>query len=127
MKTNFLIPTLSIFLFFLLSACTPDPNDEFIQGTWEIAHTDAGNEFFQWQFNNGTFTREQEIDRTTSLYTTGSYRVVESEGDVLTIELFDYSGDRIAYENNPMTIKIEIDRANDSARITNVLFIRGGL
>jgi len=125
MKKQSLLPLIFL-LIFTLSACTPDPNDEFIQGTWEIAQTSAGNEFFQWQFSNGTFTREQEIDRTTSLYTTGSYRVVESEGDLLTIELFDYSGDRIAYENNPMTIKIEIDRPNDSATITNVLFIRVG-
>jgi len=117
---------LFILLIFSLSACNPDPNDQFIQGTWQIAHEDVENQFFQWRFSNGTFTREQEIDSSTALYTTGQYRVVESEGDLLTIELFDYSGDRISYENNPMTIRIEVDRANDSARITNVLFVRLG-
>jgi len=120
-------PLLAVILLFLaLSACTPDPNVQFVQGTWQIAHAEAGNQFFQWRFSNGTFAREQQIDSSTSLYTTGQYRVVESEGDLLIIELFDYSGDRISYENNPMTIRIEIDRTNDSARITNVSFIRLG-
>jgi len=27
------------------------------------SHADADNEFYQWQFSNGMFTREQEIDR----------------------------------------------------------------
>jgi len=50
--------------------------------------------------------------------------VIESNGDDLILELFDYSGDRISYENNPMSIKIEIDLANDTARITNIIFVR---
>ena len=115
-----------LLLIFTLSACSLDPNDQFIQGTWEIAQPDAKNEFFQWRFSNGTFTREQEIDRANTLYTTGSYRVIESGGEVIILELFDYSGDRISYENNPMTIKFEIDRANDTATITNIVFSRRG-
>jgi hypothetical protein len=75
-------------------------------------------------FDNGTFTRQQEIDSGTFLYTTGQYQLVESDGDLLTLELFDFSGDRISYEDSPMTIRIEIDRANDTARIANALFIR---
>jgi hypothetical protein len=34
-----------------------------IQGTVEIPHPDADNEFNQWHFSNGMFTREQVIDR----------------------------------------------------------------
>jgi hypothetical protein len=115
---------LLLLLILTLSACKLDSNEQFIQGTWEIAQADVDNEFFQWEFNNGTFTRQQEIDRGDMLYTTGRYRLVESDADVLTLELFDYSGDRISYENNPMTVKIEIDRADDTARITNTLFVR---
>ena len=117
-----------IFLLFIftLSTCTLDPNDQFIQGTWESANPEAGVEYFQWRFSNGTFRREQEIDRANTLYTTGSYRVIESGGEVIILELFDYSGERISYENNPMTLKIEIDRANDTATITNIVFVRGG-
>ena len=120
--------TIHIILLFIftLSACTLDPNDQFIQGTWESANPEAGVEYFQWRFSNGTFRREQEIDRANTLYTTGSYRVIESGGEVIILELFDYSGDRISYENNPMTLKIEIDRANDTSRITNIVFVRGG-
>jgi len=115
---------LLLLLILTLSACKLDSNEQFIQGTWEIAQADVDNEFFQWEFNNGTFTRQQEIDRGDMLYTTGRYRLVESDADVLILELFDYSGDRISYENNPMTVKIEIDRADDTARITNTLFVR---
>lgn len=119
-----LAPFLLITLALLLSACRPDPNDQFIQGTWQLAETDTGNRFFEWRFDNGTFIRQQEIDSVTTLYTTGQYRLLESEGDSLTLELFDYSGDRIAYENNPITLPIEIDRENDTARIQNTLFVR---
>jgi hypothetical protein len=52
--------------------------------------------------------------------------VIEPSGEVIILELIDYSGDRISYENNPMTIKIEIDRANDTATITNIVFSRRG-
>ena len=88
------------------------------------SHEDADNEFYRWGFSNGMFTREQEIDRGSPLSTTGRFRLLESDGDLFILELFDFSGDRISYEDNPMTIKIEIDRANDTARITNTLFIR---
>ena len=115
---------ISLLLIFTLSACTRDPNVQFIQGTWENAQVDGGNRFFQWVFDNGTFTRQQEIDSGTFLYTTGQYQLVESDGDVLTLELFDFSGDRISYEDSPMTIRIEIDRASDTARIASTAFIR---
>ena len=115
---------ISLLLIFTLAACTRDPNVQFIQGTWENAQADGGNRFFQWVFDNGTFTCQQEIDSGTFLYTTGQYQLVESDGDLLTLELFDFSGDRISYEDSPMTIRIEIDRANDTARIANALFIR---
>jgi len=115
---------ISFLLIFTLSACTRDPNVQFIQGTWENAQADGGNRFFQWVFDNGTFTRQQEIDSGTFLYTTGQYQLVESDGDLLTLELFDFSGDRISYEDSPMTIRIEIDRVNDTAKIASTAFIR---
>jgi len=113
-----------LFLIFTLAACTRDPNVQFIQGTWESAQAGGDNRFFQWVFSNGTFTRQQEIDSGRFLYTTGQYQLVESDGDLLTLELFDFSGDRISYENSPMTIRIEIDRAKNTARIASTAFIR---
>jgi hypothetical protein len=115
---------ISLLLIFTLAACMRDPNVQFIQGTWENAQADGGNRFFQWVFDNGTFTRQQEIDSGTFLYTTGQYQLVESDGDLLTLELFDFSGDRISYEDSPMTIRIEIDRVNDTAKIASTAFIR---
>ena len=61
-----------LLLMLALSACTLDPNVQFIQGTWQVSNPEAEGEFFQWAFNNGTFTREQELERTHTLYTTGS-------------------------------------------------------
>jgi hypothetical protein len=121
MKTKLFILLL---LILTLTACSRDPNLSFIQGAWESAPAAADNKYLQWQFNNGTFSRQQQIDTSNLLYTTGQYRLVESDGDLLILELFDFSGDRISYENSPMTIRIEIDRANDTARITNTLFNR---
>ena len=114
----------SLWLILLLTGCTPDPNDQFIQGVWEIATPDAHNEFFQWNFDHGRFSRKQEIDRNNPLLTEGYYRVLESNDDTLILELSDLSGSRISYENNPITLKIEIDRHNESLTITNVLFVR---
>lgn len=119
-KTALLL--LALLLCSLLGACRPDPNVQFIQGTWEIA--EAGERFFQWTFERGTFSRAQEVDGSTSLLTTGRYRVVQSDGDLLELELSDYEGDRIAYENNPMTIRIEIDREAGTLTITNIVFTR---
>ena len=113
-----------LLLIFTLAACTRDPNVQFIQGTWENAQAGGDNRFFQWVFSNGTFTRQQEIDSGRFLYTTGQYQLIESDGDLLTLELFDFSGDRISYENSPMTIRIEIDRLKDTARIASTAFIR---
>lgn len=111
-------------LLLTLTACKLDPNEQFIQGTWEIAQTDSENRYFRWEFNNGTFTRAQEVDSVTSFYTTGQYRLVESDGNILTIELFNFNGDRISYTNNPATLKIEINQETDTARIQNVDFVR---
>jgi hypothetical protein len=60
---------LSIFLLILtllsLTGCTPDPNEDFIQGVWTIIDQSTGGsssgaiKFFEWEFRNGTFYREQ--------------------------------------------------------------------
>ncbi len=109
-----------------------DPNEEFIQGTWTIVNdTGTGSlstrdEFFQWRFSNGSFSREQEIDRGSPLFSQGSYRVVSVEGDRLTLELFDIRGDRISYNNEAFELLIILDREGDTLDITNTLFTRLG-
>jgi hypothetical protein len=119
---------LAFVLLLLLSACSMDPNLAFIQGTWISVEAEdgAGPLEAEWQFSRGVFIYEQEIDTDTWLYSQGSYRLVESEGDVLMVELYDISGDRFTYENGPATFKIEIDREAGTIRINSRLFERAG-
>jgi hypothetical protein len=120
--------TLIVLFLLLLSACSMDPNVAFIQGTWVTVEPEAGAGPLEaeWQFNRGNFIFEQEIDADTWLYSQGSYRLVESEGDVLMVELYDISGDRFTYENEPATFRIEIDRGTGRIRINSRLFERVG-
>ena len=128
MKTKFLIPTLSILLFFLLSACTPDPNDQFIQGGWSFANETGDylsgktHVYHVWQFSNGTFFVQQEIAMGNPLVSEGRYRILESEEDLLILELFNVEGNYII--SDPYELRVEIDRENDTARIQRALFDR---
>jgi hypothetical protein len=79
-----------------------------------------------WEFNNGNFAREQEIDKGQLNYALGRYRILESDEDSLTLELFDISGDRFTYENNAIEMTILIDLTQDTIQISSDLFKRLG-
>jgi hypothetical protein len=128
MKKRLLLILLLIPLF--LSACRPDPNEEFIQGTWSIVNeaktgsASSATRYFAWEFSGGTFYREEELDPLTTIQSQGRYRIVESDGDVLLLELYDIKGERFTYNNSDVEVKIEIDREQDMVRITSRLFER---
>ena len=113
-----------------LAGCAPDPNEDFIQGTWTIIDESGGEssniatKYFEWEFRNGMFYREQEVDPRNIIQSQGSYRVIESDGDVILLELFDIQGERFTYENTSVEVKIEIDREQDTIRLGNMLFER---
>lgn len=117
-------------LVFALSACAPDPNEEYIQGKWSIVRQPGGGssssdiEFFEWRFSNGTFVRTQQVDRGSILVSNGRYRVLESKDDLVLLELFDIHGDRFTYENNPVDIEIRINRDQDIVQINRLSFER---
>lgn len=114
----------------IFSACSPDPNEAFIQGTWSITNelSPAGSasaiKYFEWEFRNGYFYRAQEIDPLNIIQSQGRYQILESDEDVLVLELFDIKGERFTYNNSPIDIKIEINRDQDTIQVVNILFER---
>jgi len=121
---------LSIYCLMLvgLAACTPDPNEQFIQGVWAFANesgderSGAAHVFFEWQFSNGTFFIQQEIAMGNPLVSEGRYRILESKENLLILELFNVEGNYII--SDPYELRVEIDRENDTARIQRTLFER---
>ena len=104
-----------------LAACTPDPNEVFIQGNWyyndpHIMTVDGEsfNETF-WAFENGTY------ETTTCCFTRfqqyGRYDILESEGDTMTLVLFNIDG-RLNSDRVP--IKVLIDREADTIKIARL-------
>lgn len=128
MKNKYLIAIITLLL--MLSACSPNSNEAFIQGTWSLVNeTSSGGStsairYFEWEFRDGYFYRAQEIDPRSIIQAQGKYRIVESDEDILVLELFDIQGERFTYENSPTEIMIEIDRDQDLIRVVNMLFER---
>jgi len=56
------------------------------------------------------------------LVSEGRYRILESEEDLLILELFNVEGNYII--SDPYELRVEIDRENDTARIQRALFDR---
>lgn len=84
-------------LLLVLAGCQNDPNVAYIQGIWsyEDLHLKpiVGEEhlIIRWIFDGGTFANEACcFGGETNMY--GSYRVLESEEDSLTLELYNIKG-----------------------------------
>lgn len=123
-----LLFTFSLFLLFTLPACKPDPNEEYLQGIWEFAN-EAGDErsgrvhlFFRWEFSGGIFYVQQEITMGKPLTSQGHYRILESDEDLIVLELYDIQGNYI--QSEPFELRIELDKENATARIQKTLFNR---
>lgn len=68
-----------------------DSAEHFIQGTWRASGTDPSGRhgwFQEWTFDNGKFTETGYPP----LEQKGSYRVLKSQGNRLTLELYDQDG-----------------------------------
>ncbi|HET7089557.1 MAG TPA: hypothetical protein VFL17_12990 [Anaerolineae bacterium] len=109
---------LIVLLAILGAGCRSDPNDQFIQGWWTYSDPHLGSivsEKFQesvWRFDRGTY----RFDACCMFeqHTFGKYNIVESEGDVLVLELFWQDG---SYRSEPTQIRIVIDRQNDTLKV----------
>lgn len=126
-KRSLLVLLILLPLLFL-TACTLDPNDAFIQGGWTFANEEGDylsgrtHVYHVWEFNNGAFFVQQEIVLGKPLVAEGRYRILESDENLLVLELFNIEGNYISEE--PYELRIEIDRENNTARIRKTLFER---
>jgi hypothetical protein len=107
-----------IFLVSFLGACTPDQNETFIQGSWFYndphIQKQIGETFEEtiWVFDRGTYETYSCCFAKFQQY--GSYDIADSEGDKLTLELFNING---KFNSERVTIAIRIDREADTIRL----------
>jgi hypothetical protein len=93
-----------------------DSNETFIQGSWHIDGQLPGNGthrmswFQEWKFDQGKF-EEQGYP---PLEQHGSYRVIKSEGDKLTLELYDRTG---TFGTEKGTLEIILYRKKNELKI----------
>lgn len=81
-----------------------DSAEQFIQGTWRASGTDPSGRhgwFQEWTFDNGKF----EETGYPPLGQKGSYRILKSHGNKLTLELYDQDG-TFGTENRQLEIVI---------------------
>lgn len=86
------------------SLMTADSLEDFIQGTWRAQGTDPSGRhgwFQEWTFEKGKFNETGYPP----LEQKGSYRVLKSERNKLTLELYDRDG-TFGTENSQLEIVI---------------------
>jgi hypothetical protein len=120
-------PLLIILILFLaaaLSGCKRDPNDAYIQGSWvyddpHLATVVAEPNWTErWIFDRGSFADDGCCFGNVSI--SGSYRILESEGDTITIELYHMDGSQNSTPVNwdtTTSLKITIDRENETIKV----------
>ena len=113
-----------IALAFLLSGCVSDPNEAFIQGIWyyndeHLSNIPAESHLSEnWLFERGTF--ENVACCFVKVNMQGSYRILESEGNTLKLELFNIDGDQNGIpisKQATVLLTIVIDQENDTIKI----------
>ena len=98
-------------------------NEEFIQGTWRIdgylnQAQRRGRWYQEWTFEHGKFKEEGYPP----LRQAGSYRVLNEDGDKLTLELHDQEG---TFGSKNSRLEIVINRQKDQLKIgSNEPFLR---
>ena len=125
-KTWLRLPALLLLLALLLTGCM-DANEEYIQGVWQYDSihlrqmTSESELIVEWSFSGGVFEYSAccfNIDD----YQTGRYRIVDSDEDSLTLDLFNVEGGELAVDRQ---ITIKIDRENETLSINHAKpFIR---
>jgi hypothetical protein len=107
-----------ILLASFLGACTPDQNEAFIQGSWfyndQHIQEQIGESFEEtiWSFDRGTYETYSCCFVKFQQY--GRYDIIESDGDKLTLELFNIDG---KFNSERVQIAIRIDREADTIRL----------
>lgn len=101
-----------IFLFVNSCSWAMSENEKFIQGTWHTAGelTDGGYPFAWYMdltFKNGEYTRQGYPP----YYGEGKYKVIKSEGDLITIKYSEGSGNE---SGNTREVTFTVDRKNNT-------------
>jgi len=108
---------LSLFFIALISfssapaRSSTDADEKLIQGTWRLEGSNNGHSWFlEWKFEHGKFT----LKGYPPLYQEGSYKIVKTDGNKLTIELYEQKGN-FGTENSQ--IEIVINKEKDKLKI----------
>jgi hypothetical protein len=121
MRTGLYAVALISLIAVVLSGCT-DVNDQFIQGTWYYNDPHLNSIAAEqqqetiWSFDRGTF-EQYSCCFSGEHYMKGQYRILDSKEDSLSLELFNIKG---GATQEPVTIKIVIEREADSLSIQHV-------
>jgi len=117
MKRKYLLLGMIVLASFL-GACTPNQNESFIQGSWYFNDPHllqvVGESYLEtfWTFDRGTYETYSCCFVKFQQY--GRYDITESEGDTITLELFNING---KFNSERVTIGIRIDREADTIRL----------
>ena len=91
MKRLFPLLTIALLLFSSVAhtASLHKTNEDFIQGKWRLTGENDGHAWFlEWTFDRGRF----DLKGYPPLAQEGKYRIIKSDGDKLTLELYDQKG-----------------------------------
>jgi len=87
-------------------ARSKNSDDQQIQGTWRLDGNNGGHSWFlEWTFERGKFT----LRGYPPLLQEGSYRITKTEGNKLTLELYDQKGN-FGTETSQIEIIIDKDK-----------------
>ena len=115
----------------LLSACSLSPEEAYIQGYWTFANElddPRATEMHllqEWWFGNGRFYFIREIWAGFPETAEGRYRILERDGDTITLEFFGVSSSRSSFQEGT-TVTIVFEPELDSLRVNRVLYYRSG-
>ncbi len=95
------------------SAQKQSVSEQIMQGTWLVEGSGDGKSatgYLEWSFDNGRFT----LNGYPQVHQEGSYRILKSRGDKLTLELFDQKG---SWGTKKSQMEIAVDTRNDRLTI----------
>lgn len=116
MRYILLLLFISMALSFSVVSHAEDANDDSIQGTWYLSGQVSNKNgpglswFLEWTFDHSKFN----LSGYPPLHQEGSYRIVKTEGNKLTLELYDQKGN-FGTENSQL--EIVVDKEKDTLMI----------
>lgn len=86
-------------------------NEDFIQGMWRLTGEDHGHAWYlEWTFHRGRF----ELKGYPPLAQHGKYRIIRTDGNKLTLELYDQKGN---FGTEDSQVEVVFDKKKDTLMI----------